>query len=117
MIAEPLQQLRPAELRRDLDLSRERMARLIDVSAKTVERWEERDALPDRASRCIVAQFAQLRELRDLGFAVFTPEGFALFMRSSLPTLGGRTPLQAIEQRNGDEVLGVLAGLYEGMGG
>jgi DNA-binding transcriptional regulator YiaG len=31
--------LRPDELRRDLNLSRERMARLVDVSAKTVERW------------------------------------------------------------------------------
>ncbi len=28
------------EMRSTLDLSRERMARVLDVSAKTIERWE-----------------------------------------------------------------------------
>ena len=117
MIAETKSPAGPAKLRHDLDLSRERMARLVDVSAKTVERWEERDGLPDRASYRVISQFAQLREIRDLGLIVLTPAGFRLFLRSSLPALGGRTPLQAIEQGDGDRVLGILAGLYEGLGG
>lgn len=117
MIAEPAGRLRPAELRRDFDLSRERMARLIDVSAKTIERWEERDGLPDRTSGRITMQFDQMREIRDLGLTVFTPEGFRLLLRTALPSLGGRTPLQAIEQGDAEEVIGILAGLYEGLGG
>ncbi len=65
--------MRPDELRRDLKLSRERMARLMDVSAKTVERWERQQSLPARTSSRIRALLAQIREVRDLGLCVYTP--------------------------------------------
>jgi DNA-binding XRE family transcriptional regulator len=110
----PAATIRPLELRRDLDLSRERMARLFDVSAKTIERWERSQSLP--SSRRVMIQLAQLKEMRDLGLMVYTPEGFRLFMRSPLPDLGGQTPLQMIEQGKIEEVIGALAGDYEGLG-
>jgi transcriptional regulator with XRE-family HTH domain len=116
MIAEPAGRLRPAELRRDFDLSRERMARLIDVSAKTIERWEERDGLPDRTSGRIRLEFARLQEIRTLGLMVYTPEGFRLFLRTPLEELGGRASLQAIEQGDAELVIAALAADYEGLG-
>src|SRR5438067_11913621 len=70
----PVSTLSARQLRAGLRLSRERMARLLDVSAKTVERWEERDALP--ASGQVRSRLAQLREIADLGLAVYTPDTY-----------------------------------------
>ena len=84
--------LSPQQLRADLRLSRERMARLLDVSAKTIERWEARDALP--ASARVRSQLAQLQEIVELGLTVYTPDGFTRYLATPLPTFGGRTALQ-----------------------
>lgn len=108
--------VRPGELRRDLHLSRERMARLVDVSAKTFERWEQQQALPARTSTRIRTQLAQIQSVRDLGMCIYTPEGFQEFLRTPLPTLAGRTPLQMIEQDEAGAVIAVLAADYEGLG-
>src|SRR5262245_58260103 len=117
MVAERVElPLRPDELRRDLNLSRERMARLVDVSAKTVERWEHQRSLPPRASSRIRAQLAQIQEVRDLGLCVYTAEGFRQFLRTPLPTFDGRTPLQMIEQGQAKAVISALASDYEGLG-
>ncbi|MFT4040175.1 MAG: DUF2384 domain-containing protein [Thermomicrobiales bacterium] len=105
----------PAQLRRDFSLSRERMARLIDVSAKTVERWEQH-GLPAGASPRIRLQLAQIQEIRDLGLCIYTPKGFATFLKSPLPTFAGRTPLQMIEQGRTEDVMAALAADYEGLG-
>jgi DNA-binding XRE family transcriptional regulator len=108
--------LRPDELRRDLSLSRERMARLVDVSAKTIERWEQQQSLPAGASSRIRTQIAQIQEVRDLGLCVYTPEGLRQFLRTPSPTFDGRTPLQMIEQGRADAVISALASDYEGLG-
>lgn len=107
--AVPLQQLRE-----DFGLSRERMARLLDVSSKTVERWEAH--VPASLNNHMVARLAQLQEIRDLGLMVYTPDGFRLFLRAALPDLDGLTSLRAIELGHGDDVIGALATDYEGLG-
>ncbi len=101
-------------IRAALGLSRERMARLFDVSAKTVERWEASGTPP--ASRHVRGLLAQVDEIVKLGLAVYTSQGLRAFMTSPIPDLGGRTPLQTIEQGDADLVLGVLASDYEGLG-
>lgn len=106
--------LRPRELRSDLDLSRERMARLVDVSSKTIERWEERESLP--ASARVRVQLSRLAELRDLGLTVYTPEGFKRFLRTPLPIFNGRTALHMVEQGETEQVITALAADYEGLG-
>lgn len=108
---EPSSDLR--QLRDDFGLSRERMARLLDVSSKTIERWE---AQPPRASSRVLRLLARLHEIRDLGLIVYKPEGFRILMKSPLPDLDGLTPLQAIELGRADDVFGALAGDYEGLG-
>ena len=104
----------PRRLRADMRLSRERMARLFDVSAKTIERWEERDTLPagTRARNLL----ARLQEIVDLGLTVYTPDGFARYLATPLPAFGGRTALQLIEGGEADRVLAALAADYEGLG-
>jgi transcriptional regulator with XRE-family HTH domain len=108
--------VQPGALRRDMRLSRERMARLVDVSAKTVERWEHVESVPARTSGRIRAQLAQIQAVRDLGLCVYTPEGFHEFLRTAMPNFDGRTPLQLIEQGRTDDVIAALAADYEGLG-
>ncbi len=116
MVAQRLEYvIRPDELRRDLNLSRERMARLVDVSAKTVERWEHQQGLPSGASSRIRQQLAQIQEIRDLGLIVYTPEGFRQFLVTPFPEFEGKTALQMIEQGRADAVLSALAADYEGV--
>lgn len=112
----PAHALRVDELRRDLSLSRERMARLVDVSAKTVERWEDRRALPPTTGARVRTALARIQEIRDLGLTVYTPDGFRQFLVTPLPAFGHRTPLQLIEQGESEAVIAALAADYEGAG-
>ena len=99
-----------AQIRRDLDLSRE----LLDVSAKTIEHWEERDALP--SSTRLRQLLAQVQEVIDLGRSVYTHEGFSRFLQTPLRAVQGQTPLQLIEQDRAEQVIAALASDYEGLG-
>lgn len=101
-----------AALRRDLGISREQMARLLDVSAKTVQRWEEHDRLP--TNRWVLQIVVELQNIVDLGLTVFTPEGFALLMRQPQPAFGHKSGLQMVEEGHADDVFAELAGAYEG---
>ena len=106
--------LAPRAVREDLGLSRERMARLLDVSTRTVERWEERGELPARDA--VRARLAELREVADLGRVVYGGDPFRAFLTVPLPAFEGRSALQVMEAGQADRVLGVLASLYEGQG-
>ena len=106
-------QLTPHALRSELGLSRERMARLFDVSAKTIERWEARGAPPSAADR---QRLLQIREILDLGRLVYTAEGLQRFLDAPLPVFKGATALQMIERGEGEQVLAALATDYEGLG-
>ena len=106
--------IQPRDLRQVFRLSRERLARLIGVSAKTVERWEAKPTRPARDE--IRARMAQLREIADLGAAVYTREGLADFLDAPLVEWGGLTALQLIERGEADRVLASLAADYEGAG-
>jgi len=90
------------------------MARLFDVSAKTIERWEAAGGLP--TSNHARHRLGVLRQIADLGLVVYTPDGLALLLGTPLTELGGRTPLQAIEQGESERVLALLASDYEGLG-
>lgn len=106
--------IQPRDLRGVLRLSRERLARLLGVSAKTVERWEAKPTRPARDD--IRMRMAQLREIADLGAAVYTGEGLADFLDAPLAEWGGLTALQLIERGEADRVLASLAADYEGSG-
>ena len=106
--------VQPRDLREVFRLSRERLARLIGVSAKTVERWEAKPTRPARDE--IRARMAQLHQIADLGAAVYTREGLADFLDAPLAEWGGLTALQLIERGEADRVLASLASDYEGAG-
>jgi transcriptional regulator with XRE-family HTH domain len=101
------------ELRSTFGLSREQMGRLLEVSARTIERWEASGKMPTRPS--MRRRLTQLQEIAELAQMVLTPEGVVLFMQRSAPAFGGCTALQLIEDGEGERVVGALAGLYEGV--
>ena len=107
-------EVHPAQLRNDLDLSRERMARLMDVSAKTIERWEHSRVLPANVRRR--SRLAQIQQVVELGLTVYTSDGFHRFLRVPLAEFDGRTALQMMEQDQVDRVVSALAADYEGLG-
>ncbi|HUH17234.1 MAG TPA: helix-turn-helix transcriptional regulator [Methylomirabilota bacterium] len=106
--------VQPRDLREAFRLSRERLARLIGVSAKTVERWEARPTQPARGETR--ARMAQLREIAELGEAVYTRDGLAAFLNAPLAEFDGLTALQLMERDEAPRVLAALASDYEGAG-
>lgn len=90
------------------------MARMFDVSAKTIERWEARPEPP--SSQAARRRLVQLREIVDLGTIVYTPEGFAWFLTTPMPVFDNRTALHLIEADQAERVVAALVEGYEGLG-
>ena len=110
----PSTTLSPRQIRADLRLSREKMGRLMSVSARTIENWERDDRLPpDESKRALLATIAEIREL---GLTVYTPAGLTAFLTTPMKVFGNHTALQEIELGHADRVLGELAADYEGGG-
>lgn len=114
MTVRAISPIQPRDLRDAFRLSRERLARLLGVSAKTVERWEARPTHPAREDTR--ARMAQLREIAELGAAVYTRERLADFLDAPLAEWNGLTALQLIERGEADRVIAALASDYEGSG-
>lgn len=103
-----------AQLRKDLGISRERMARLLDVSARTIQRWEEHDQLP--SNRWVMQVLIDVQKIVDLGLEVFEPRGVHLIMTTPQPGFGDKSGLELVEAGRSEEVFGSFAGDYEGLG-
>ena len=102
----------PRAIRRALALSYERMARLLDVSSRTVERMEDSGRPP--RSLAVAERLGELAQIVELGQLVYTPEGWHQFLTLPQPRFAGRTALQLIERGETQRVLGALATDYEG---
>jgi transcriptional regulator with XRE-family HTH domain len=106
--------IQPRDLREAFRLSRERLARLVGVTAKTVERWEAKPTRPARDE--VRTRMAQLREIAELGATVYTREGLRTFLEAPLAEFAGLTAIQLIERGEADRVLAAIAADYEGAG-
>jgi len=102
------------KIRTDMGLSREKMARIVDVSSKTIERWEKGETQP--TSRRVNRLYAGMYEICELGLMVYKPEGLKLFLRSKLPDFDGQTAFDMLELGDTESVIGALATDYEGLG-
>lgn len=104
-----------AAIRNDLGVSRERMARLLDVSSRTIARWEEQRQLP--SNRWIRQVLIEIRTISELGHESLTKQGFRAFMATPQPAFGDRSGMEMIERGEADAVYRELAGLTEGYTG
>lgn len=101
-----------ARLRGALGISRERMGRLLDVSARTIQRWEDNDQLP--SNRWVANVLIDLDRIVELGLDVFTPEGFRIVMNDPQPVFDGKSGLDMVEAGKATDVFSEFAGAYEG---
>lgn len=102
------------EIRNDLGISREKMARVFDVSSKTIDRWEKQHTPLRDADDAKTLE--DLKLIVELGQLVWGEDGFRLFLTLPQPVLGGRTPLQMLERSDLVSVLSMVAADYEGLG-
>ncbi len=105
--------LDPFQIRQALSLSRERMGRLLQASAKTLERWEKGQGTPSAEA---MQRLAKLHEIVNLGLMVYTSEGFKEFLNTPLDVFDGYSASQLMAISQHDRVLAVLAADYEGQG-
>ncbi|MDH3599869.1 MAG: helix-turn-helix transcriptional regulator [Candidatus Tectomicrobia bacterium] len=106
--------LSPLEIRRGLAISQEQMSSLLRVSVKTVSRWEKNNGQPRDREQLV--RLAQLKEISELGRAVYTPEGLKEFLSTPLPVFGGRTGFDFIQLGECEPVIRALAADFEGTG-
>jgi len=102
-------------MRGAMGLSRERLAPLLGVSAKTIERWEARGDLP-LSDPLRMSRLTEIATVIELGTMVYTQLGLARFLRLPLAIFDGQNALQLIERGQAVQVLGALASDYEGIG-
>lgn len=98
------------ELRGTLGLSQESLARVLGVSARTVERWE---AGARTENPGILRRLDALTNVATLGREVYGDE-LDRFMSTPRQSLGQRTPIETLVRGDVDLVLGVLAQALEG---
>ena len=106
--------LSPLEIRRGLAISQEQMSNLLRVSVKTVSRWEKNNRQPRAPEQ--LGRLAQLKEISELGHAVYTPERLKAFLSTPLSVFGGRTGFDLIQLGEYEPVIGALAADFEGTG-
>jgi DNA-binding transcriptional regulator YiaG len=102
------------QVRERLGVSQERLARALDVTSRTVERWEKIGELP--SSPAGIRRLETLAAVAQLGEIVFGTEAFRRFLGLPHPIFGNRTPWELIERGDVEHVYGVLAAEHEGLG-
>ena len=101
-------------IRNCLDISAERLGNMLQVSSRTVIRWEEAKHSPTNPNQQI--NISKLKEIVELGCMVYTPEGLREFLFKPQPVFKGHTAFQLISIGDYETVLGAIAADYEGAG-
>jgi transcriptional regulator with XRE-family HTH domain len=109
-----LHSLDPLSIRNGLAISQERLSTLLKVSSKTVNRWEKEKRQPRDPE--VLWRLAKLKEIKDLGLKVYTPEGFKEFLTTPLPIFAGKTAFDLLFVGDYEPVLAALASDFEGTG-
>lgn len=108
----PAHSAQPNRVRNKLGISSETMGRLLGISSRTVQRWEQ--ALPHRIDPQPMKRLQDLEEITKLGLMVYTEEGFQQFLRTPLREFDGKTALDLISIGDTKKVFAALATDYEG---
>jgi transcriptional regulator with XRE-family HTH domain len=95
-------------------LSREKLAQLIGVSPRTVNRWTKSGTGPDRREH--ITRLSKLHEILELGIKVYTAQGLRNFFKTPLPEFDHQTAFDILSIGRFDDVLAALAADYEGLG-
>jgi len=103
-------------IRRDLGLSAEYMARMLQVSTKTINRWEENEHIPENLNHDRLLRITKIKEIIKLGLEVYTPKGLRNFLFEPQPGLSYKKPYDLILSGEYDTVISALVDDLEGVG-
>jgi transcriptional regulator with XRE-family HTH domain len=106
--------LDPLEVRTGLAISQEGLSTLLKVSSKTVNRWEKEKRQPRDPK--VLWRLAKLKEIKDLGLKIYTPEGFKEFLTTPLPIFQGKAAFDLLLVGDYEPVLAALIADFEGTG-
>lgn len=101
-------------IRESLALSTETLGRMLQVSSRTITRWEEHESAPRDQNQ--VLRIHKLKEIVDLGSRVYTPTGLREFLSKPQPAFNGHTAYQLMSIGEYDAVLSALVADFEGLG-
>ncbi|MBF0548631.1 MAG: transcriptional regulator [Candidatus Riflebacteria bacterium] len=103
-----------SSIRESLGLSTEKLGQLLQVSSRTIARWEERVNIPRNSSQ--ILRIHKLKEIVDIGLKVYTAEGLQEFLSKPQPIFNGHTAYQLISIGEYDSIISALAADFEGLG-
>ena len=94
-------------------LSREKLAHLLGVSSRTVNRWVKAGICPERREH--IERLSRIQEILEIGVKVYTTKGLRDFFKTALPQFEHLTAFDMLSIGKFDAVLGALAADYEGV--
>lgn len=100
------------DVRQALGISQERLARVLDVSTRSIQRWEAANELP--TNRWVRSAYLKLGEITSLAEENFTRDGVRKIMVSGAPGYLDAPGLEMVEQGRADDVFGTLATTADG---
>jgi hypothetical protein len=101
------------QLERDFDLTIADLARALDASPRTIERWRTQGTYPQRDTRLRLSALLALdRRLRD---TFNNPQAIRVWLHAPSRYLGGLTPADAIRVGRVDRVEAALEALDSGV--
>lgn len=106
--------LNPLEIRQGLAISQECLSNLLHISTRTVTRWENGERRPSDPD--VLLRAAKLKEIKDLGLMVYTPQGLKEFLKTPLPVFEGRCAFDLLLLGDYEPVISALAADFEGTG-
>jgi transcriptional regulator with XRE-family HTH domain len=109
----PTKALNPLAIRQQLHLSQERMSHLLHVSAKTLWRWENHQAVPPSA---VQQSLSNLKSIADLAEKIYTPEGIETFLSTPMAEFDHLSAYELLMLGKYEPVMAALAADYEGLG-
>lgn len=110
-VADPQEEVR--KLRRGLGLTQEELARLLNVSARTISRWERGASFPHPLAREKIRRWQRILERAQ---EVLKASAVPRWFHTPLPALGGRTPFEVACSPEGEaEILDLLGRLEWGI--
>ena len=100
-------------LRSGLDLDEHELADVLGVTPRTVDRWQEEQAVPQRATRERIRQLLELE--RELQETFSDPNAIRRWLNADNRYLGGIKPIEALRVGRYDRVQASLEALASGI--
>ena len=94
-------------------LSREKLAQLLHVSPRTINRWIKSGTGPEKREH--IVRLSRIHAILELGGKVYTEKGLKDFFMTTIPEFEHQTAFDMLSIGKFDVVLSALAADFEGL--